>query len=387
MAAVTSKVSLKLMIDTETRRVLYAEAGKDFVDFLFYILALPTGTFIPLLNQEMLGSLGNIYDSIENLSTSYLRPNVTKDSLLKPRAYFSAGTGLPLHLPNVESSRKLYRCYCQNVSHNSKTFCLECKSQIYIEQKYIGPPCANDPYSSTVGDYVKEKVTYMVMDDLAVKPFSTTSLTTLLNKLNVKDIGALEEKVVDLGTEEVVKLLKALLTKSSILTDVFLPILKDEVNCQQEVRKTHVGWEWGMLGAELIGAVLPIKLAVPPIKLAVAADIASARDASPDLSASLSIELTVPSIELAVAVTIVIDASPDLALRRQLATLQLTTLWLATLQLATLQLAPSGDAFVLRTHLVTLRLPPPTGDPSASTSFTWDPNKAEFRAWLNPSDT
>uniref|UniRef100_A0A7N2MD45 DUF674 domain-containing protein n=1 Tax=Quercus lobata TaxID=97700 RepID=A0A7N2MD45_QUELO len=87
-----------------------------------------------------------------------------------------------------------------------------------------------------MGDYVKDKVTYMVMDDLAVKPFSTTSLTTLLNKLNVKDIGALEEKVVDLGMEEVVKLLKAsLLTKSSILIDAFLPILKEEVNCQQEV--------------------------------------------------------------------------------------------------------------------------------------------------------
>nr|POE85360.1 hypothetical protein CFP56_70364 [Quercus suber] len=66
MAAVT-KVSLKLMIDTERRRVLYAEAGKDFVDFLFYILALPIGTFIPLLNQEMVGSLGNIYDSIANV--------------------------------------------------------------------------------------------------------------------------------------------------------------------------------------------------------------------------------------------------------------------------------------------------------------------------------
>ncbi|KAF3957789.1 hypothetical protein CMV_017227 [Castanea mollissima] len=232
MAAVTSKVSLKLMIDTESRRVLYAEAGKDFVDFLFYILALPAGTFITLLNQEMVGSLGNIYDSIENLSTSYLRPNVTKDSLLKPRAYFSAGTGLPLHLPNVESSKKLYRCCCrQDVSHDMFKFCSKCRTYIDIESKFIGPPCANDPYSSTVGDYVKEKVTYMVMDDLAVKPFSTASLTTLLNKLNVKDIGALEEKVVDLGMEEVVKLLKAsLLIKSCILTDVFLPILKEEVN-------------------------------------------------------------------------------------------------------------------------------------------------------------
>ena len=201
-APATSKVSLKLMINPkDSGRVLFAEAGKEFVDFLFYILALPVGTFIPLLNQEIMGSLGNIYDSIANISTTYLRPNVNKDSLLMPKAYFSSGTeGFPLQLPNVESSRKLYKC-CRNVSER-KGIC-ECGSSLSQESKYIGPPSANNLYSSNVGDYVKGKVTYMVMDDLAVKPLSTTSLATLLNKFNVKDIGALEEKVVDLGVDEV----------------------------------------------------------------------------------------------------------------------------------------------------------------------------------------
>jgi hypothetical protein len=101
MAAVT-KVSLNLIINTESRRVLYAEAGKEFVDFLFYILALPVGTFIPLLNEEMVGSLGNIYDSIANLSTTYLRSNV-KDSLLKPIAYFAAGTAVLESLSNCQT--------------------------------------------------------------------------------------------------------------------------------------------------------------------------------------------------------------------------------------------------------------------------------------------
>ncbi|KAK7858254.1 hypothetical protein CFP56_013808 [Quercus suber] len=66
MAAVNKAASLKLVIDTESQRVLYAEAGKEFVDFLIDIIALPVGAFIPLLNQEMLGGLGNIYESIEN---------------------------------------------------------------------------------------------------------------------------------------------------------------------------------------------------------------------------------------------------------------------------------------------------------------------------------
>ena len=41
------------------------------------------------------------------------------------------------------------------------------------------------------------------MDDLEVKPMSTISSITLHNKFNVKNIGALEEKVVKLGMDEV----------------------------------------------------------------------------------------------------------------------------------------------------------------------------------------
>ena len=193
-ASATSKVSFKLMIEPKGGgRVLYVEAGKEFVDFLFYSLALSVETFIPLLNQEMVGSLGNIYDSIANLSTTYLRPNVNKDSLLKPKAYFSSGTaGFPLQLPNVESSRKLYKCYL-NVFERKL-----CNLWVWVfyepRVKIIGPPSVNNPYSSNVGDYVKGEVTYMVMDDLAVKPLSTTSLATVLNKFNVKDTGVLQEK-------------------------------------------------------------------------------------------------------------------------------------------------------------------------------------------------
>ncbi|KAG5533327.1 hypothetical protein RHGRI_027502 [Rhododendron griersonianum] len=40
------------------------------------------------------------------------------------------------------------------------------------------------------------------MDDLVVTPMSTISGITMLNKFNVKDVGALEERVVDLGMPE-----------------------------------------------------------------------------------------------------------------------------------------------------------------------------------------
>lgn len=57
--------------------------------------------------------------------------------------------------------------------------------------------------SGDEGGYVKGVITYMIMDDLVVRPMSTISSITLLNKFNVMDVGVLEEKMVDIGTDEV----------------------------------------------------------------------------------------------------------------------------------------------------------------------------------------
>lgn len=68
MKAVT--VSLTLLIDTDAKRVLFAEAWEDFVDFLHNFLTFPVGTVIRILNNRlMLGSLGeDLFGGIKNQS-------------------------------------------------------------------------------------------------------------------------------------------------------------------------------------------------------------------------------------------------------------------------------------------------------------------------------
>ncbi|KAJ6333714.1 hypothetical protein OIU77_009567 [Salix suchowensis] len=81
----TSTMSLKLLIDSKHNKVVFAEAGKDFVDFLLNLLSLPLGTVIQLITKSaMTGCIPNLYGSLENLDESYLQPNQNKDSLLKP---------------------------------------------------------------------------------------------------------------------------------------------------------------------------------------------------------------------------------------------------------------------------------------------------------------
>ncbi|MBA0725712.1 hypothetical protein Golax_022276 [Gossypium laxum] len=226
--AASSKVSLKLLIDCKSNKVLFAEAGKDFVDFLFNLLSLPLGTVIKLLKtNSMVGSLvgshGSLYESIEKLSETYMHPNQNKDSLLNPRAPTPA-SGVPLLLGYDAAGRIVYMCpdsYHRNVADVSGMACPQCKKRMETEVTVVGRNVGKGK-TSDEGGFVIGVVTYMVMDDLTVKPMSTISSVTMLNKFNVTDVGALQEKVIDLGMNEALRLLKASLESKTVLTSVFL---------------------------------------------------------------------------------------------------------------------------------------------------------------------
>ncbi|VVA40364.1 PREDICTED: DUF674 [Prunus dulcis] len=230
----TTSVSMKLLVDSTRGKVLFAEASKDVVDFLFTLLSLPVGTVIRLLSKDgMVGSLGKLYESVENLDDTYLQPNLNKNMLLEPKATVAGANILPLLTNDVDSNaKKFYMCsYCSNrsISNVHGTPCPDCNhGHMSNEVTYVSPaPTVARP---SEGGYVKGVVTYMVMDDLEVKPMSTISSIAMLNKFNVKEVGALEEKVVNLGMEEGLKLLKASLETSTVLTKVFLGLHVSELS-------------------------------------------------------------------------------------------------------------------------------------------------------------
>lgn len=97
---------------------LFAEANKDFIDFLFNIMALPIGIFVRLLNKEgIVGSLSKLYKSIEESSHVHMQqPFQTNEALLNPEVLAHSGVAnLPPLLPDIESSNNsidkgFYRC-------------------------------------------------------------------------------------------------------------------------------------------------------------------------------------------------------------------------------------------------------------------------------------
>ncbi|GLT72030.1 hypothetical protein SLA2020_440010 [Shorea laevis] len=85
----SNSISLKLLVDKNSNRVLFAEAGKEFVDFLFGLIQIPIGSIMGLLWNHGIagpGSLSRVYESIQNLDSTCLHQ--TKEELLMPEPAF-----------------------------------------------------------------------------------------------------------------------------------------------------------------------------------------------------------------------------------------------------------------------------------------------------------
>ncbi|MCD7471693.1 hypothetical protein HAX54_012308, partial [Datura stramonium] len=152
-----SKLTLKLLIDTKARRVLFAEAGKDCVDFLFHILSVPVGTVIRLLKEKgMSGCLPNLYESIENLNDTYIQSKQCKDVLLEPTSSLGISSVPFLLLNNVPTERTFYGCsythYHAKVSDDPSAICPDC-GYYTLSRKltYVAPKGGKEPVAATKG--------------------------------------------------------------------------------------------------------------------------------------------------------------------------------------------------------------------------------------------
>ncbi|KAK2972231.1 hypothetical protein RJ640_014289 [Escallonia rubra] len=85
------ELTLKILVDKAQNKVLFAEAGEEFVDILLSFLTLPLGTIVRLLSmpsdssQLKFGCLTTLYQSVSALQTEHFWTKVGKDMLLNPR--------------------------------------------------------------------------------------------------------------------------------------------------------------------------------------------------------------------------------------------------------------------------------------------------------------
>ncbi|WMV30625.1 hypothetical protein MTR67_024010 [Solanum verrucosum] len=142
---------------------------------------LSIATFINQIQINRVGSIGNIYQSVQNLNEAYIKSNQTKDELL--------------------------------ISSESKSW----SQALELFQATPNMFLDND------GGYVKGLIVYMVTDDLSITPLSMISALSKLDMCtNAESIAKFEVKIVEFGVNAALGFLEASFQSKTVVSDTFL---------------------------------------------------------------------------------------------------------------------------------------------------------------------
>ncbi|KAM0036819.1 hypothetical protein Hdeb2414_s0014g00430841 [Helianthus debilis subsp. tardiflorus] len=250
-----TKFSLKLVINKEEKRVIFAEADNNFVDTLFSIMTLPMATIIRLLRKlpdgtlKPIGSLNNLYQSLLDISINCMSAEENKWMLLNPRTS-SHDTCRKLKLNiNDEEPTKYFICQdimCSRCSDACFSTCnlAKCKCGKTMNQEIKYEDLTGNMRGEGIGGvFVSDLSSYIVTDDLRVMPNSPDSIVQLLCELGITDVSCLEEKQFGIGLDQILNLLAgALLFKHPMTYLVFPtpPIARLLLDPRQETSVNHL---------------------------------------------------------------------------------------------------------------------------------------------------
>ncbi|WJX82011.1 hypothetical protein P8452_64826 [Trifolium repens] len=211
------KVSIRVLVEKGKNKILFAEAGKDFIDVLFSFLTLPLGTIARLVAKEdsnikavQFGSISSLYQSVANLDQQYLWSETCKDMLLNPRKFMYSLKNVKLNFDDTKALQSYYLCekttckfenqYVISYFKNQKCIC----GKLFNREKPL--------ISKEENGFVMETSTFIVSDDLFVMPNLIGTSLNLLQKHGVNDYDVIDKQTV-------VDLLKLSLISKTPLSD------------------------------------------------------------------------------------------------------------------------------------------------------------------------
>ncbi|XP_058095132.1 uncharacterized protein LOC131240727 [Magnolia sinica] len=234
------EMSLKLLINKSNNKVVYAEATIDFLDLLISFLTFPLGSVVKLLGPgSSIGCLDNLHKSVEDLSggDDCIISEDCRAMLLDPKLSLHSGCDSQL-LPVVEAgpktidSSKFSSCFVCGADNNDHYY-FGCSGATNREFHFINPKVSGAA-TECGGGFVKgPNMKFMVTDGLDVKPLSFISGIPILYRFNVP-ISDVQKRVVSVGVEEALSLLKASLFSRTVLSDVF---------CQKNANQSEIKLE------------------------------------------------------------------------------------------------------------------------------------------------
>ncbi|KAL3635476.1 hypothetical protein CASFOL_020023 [Castilleja foliolosa] len=173
------KFSLKVVINKQKTKVLFAEIDSDLADVLFSFLTLPLGKIVRILKKHyrdeapVFGSITTLYDGLSNLESSHFWTEGGKQMLLNPTSSFidecrrlklDIGDNQPIKYFSCENLNSVhYRA--NNMAMYYDTVICDCGKQLKkeIQLKNV---------SNVVGGevFTIRTATFILSDDLQILP-------------------------------------------------------------------------------------------------------------------------------------------------------------------------------------------------------------------------
>ncbi|XP_047085493.1 uncharacterized protein LOC124696869 [Lolium rigidum] len=197
-------IKVKLAVEMPRNRVLFVDAGSDFVDIFLSFLTLPLSAVHICAGASSPGCLSNLCDSVNRFRDS---------KLLKGEACH----GLVLRPSHAQEFKFHYATFIKNQQSlqgdDSSCRCWEAMARMV------------HAYTQVTGTetFLTRKERFVITDDGVIKPASTSSMFALLQKFSADGIvPVFEELEVCVSWAEVVSLLKTCVHSDTVFTDVFL---------------------------------------------------------------------------------------------------------------------------------------------------------------------
>ncbi|KAL1359791.1 hypothetical protein AAHE18_04G132400 [Arachis hypogaea] len=200
------EVPLKLTVNKEKNKVVFGEAGKDFVDVLFSSLLF---LWEPL--QGLWQRRRKICSHVANLDESeYLTTETCKEMLLQPRN--SMEPYIKKMKLNIDNTKPTTYYVCNNIRrcrhHQTKLLCAKTISPLFSADVFDG--------------FVKSGVAFLISDELKVVPISMDAMCDMFKDSGTDDMRPVEQVTVNVTKKQVLELLKISLVSKTTLSYAFL---------------------------------------------------------------------------------------------------------------------------------------------------------------------
>ncbi|KAG8387033.1 hypothetical protein BUALT_Bualt03G0211000 [Buddleja alternifolia] len=227
------KFSLKVIIDKQKTKVLFAEVSSDFADVLLSFMTFPLGKIVRILEKHYgdeavpaLGSLNSLRKSLTKLNDVHFWTKQGKMMLLNPVNPFEAECHkLKLNIDHDALPTKYFTCEDWNCSW-SRYKNLTTSYDIHIcccgkpLNREIGITQSNQRADCQV--FTRNTTSFLISDDLKMMPNVTGSIMHSLSILGITDVDGAELRTVTVGFNEIMNLLKGSLFSRTPLTNLIL---------------------------------------------------------------------------------------------------------------------------------------------------------------------